>query len=193
MQIPLKIVFEDGLDSSEALVTRIQKEAEKLERFSDRITACRVVILGRSGRRRHGDLYGVRIHVVMPGHDDIVIDRNPPADHTHEDTYVAIRDAFDAARRRLHDHASRFAGRVKTHEPPPHGRVARLEPVDGFGVIDTSDGREVYFHRNAVLGGAFDRLQVGAEVWFAEEEGEKGPQASSVHLAGDSRHFVGPA
>lgn len=191
MQIPLKIAFEGGLASSEALITRIEKEAEKLEQFSDRITACRVVMKGRSGRQRQGDLYSVKIHIVAPGREDVVVDRNPPANHAHEDAYVAIRDAFKAARRRLQDHERRFAGEVKAHAPPPHGRVGRLEPIEGYGVIQTSDGREVYFHRNAVTGGGFERLKVGAEVWFSEEEGEKGPQASTVHLVGKSRHFVG--
>lgn len=193
MQIPLKIAFEGGLEASDALTARIEKEAEKLEKFSDRITTCRVTVEGRSGRRRHGDLFGVRIQIVMPGRDEVVIDRNPPADHAHEDAYVAIRDAFSAARRRLQDHARRFAGQVKTHEAPPHGQVIRLEPVDGYGVIGTADGREVYFHRNAVLDGDFDRLKVGTEVRFAEEEGEKGPKATTVHVLGRSRHFTEPA
>ena len=190
MQIPLKIAFEGGLESSDALTGRIEREAAKLERFCDRITTCRVAVKGRSGRRRQGDLYGVRIQIVMPGHDDIVIDRSPVADHAHEDPYVAIRDAFNAARRRLQDHQRRFAGKVKQHEAPPHGWIGQISQEDGFGFIETSDGREIYFHRNAVVGDAFERLKVGAEVRFAEEDGEKGPQASTVHLLGRSHHIV---
>jgi cold shock CspA family protein len=120
-----------------------------------------------------------------------VVDRNPSADHAHEDPYVAVRDAFNAARRRLQDHQRRFEGRVKSHEAPPHGRVAQLFPEMDYGLIETADGREVYFHRNAVLNDGFDRLTPGAEVRFAEEEGEKGPQASTVHLVGKS-HVVTP-
>jgi len=189
MQIPLKIAFEGGLKSSEGLVRRIEQEAEKLERFSDRITACRVAVVGRAGRHRQGELYGVRRQIVVPGRGEVVVDRNPPADHAHEDAYVAIRDAFNAARRRLQDHARRQSGSVKAHEAPPHGVVLRLSP-EGFGFIQASDGREVYFHRNAVLDAGFDRMKVGTRVWFFEEEGEDGPQASSVHLSGKSHHFV---
>ena len=54
----------------------------------------------------------------------------------------------------------------------------------GFGFLKTSDGREVYFHRNSVLNDAFPRLKVGTRVTFAEEEGDKGPQASTVRLEG---------
>ncbi len=191
MQIPLKIAFEGGLTATDAMTARIEREARRLERFSDRITSCRVAVIGRSGRHRQGDLYEVRIQLVMPGRDDVMIDRNPGADHAHEDVYVAIRDAFGAARRRLQDHERKAAGRVKLHEAPPHGRVTQVHLEEGYGFIEASDGREIYFHRNAVLNDGFDRLEPGQEVRFAEEQGEKGPQASTVHLVGKS-HVVAP-
>lgn len=183
MQIPLQITFEGGLETSEALRQRIEREAEKLERFHDRITSCRVAIIGRSHRQRHGGLYAVRLQITAPGESDVMIDRNPPEDHAHEDAFVAVRDAFTAARRRLQDRHRRQQGKVKVHTEPPHGRVTRLFPEEGYGFLETSDGREVYFHRNALVNGDFGRLAVGAEVRFAEAEGQKGPQASTVHLA----------
>jgi len=192
MQIPLKIAFEGGLEASDALRERIESEVSKLERFSDRITSCRVAVIGRSGHQHQGDLYQVHIQLVMPGRDDVMINHNPSADHAHEDAYLAIRDAFNSLRRRLQDHERRFAGRVKSHEAPPHGRVTQLFPEQDYGLIETSDGREIYFHRNTVIdGGGFDQLKPGTEVRFAEEEGEKGPQASTVHPVGKS-HIVGP-
>ena len=184
MQIPLKIEFEGGLTASEALRTRIEREAAKLERFSDRITGCRVAVIGRSGHHQHGELFQVRLQITMPGRAEIIVDRNPSADHAHEDPYVAVRDAFNAARRRLQDHSKRFQGRVKSHEAPPHGKVARLFPEQGYGFIESSDGRDIYFHRNAVLNDGFTGLKLGTEVTFAETLGEKGPQASTVHLLG---------
>jgi cold shock CspA family protein len=112
-----------------------------------------------------------------------MVDRNPPADHAHEDAFVAVRDAFAAARRQLQDRHRKDQGVVKTHEPQPEGRVVRIFPDEGYGFIESADGREIYFHRNAVLNGGFDHLKSGAEVRFAESEGEKGPQASTVHIA----------
>lgn len=184
MQIPLQITFEGGLESSEALRHRIEREAEKLERFHDRITSCRVAIIGRGHRRRQGDLYAVRLQITAPGEADVMIDRNPPADHAHEDAFVTVRDAFAAARRRLQDRRRKLQGQVKVHEEPPIGHVTRLLADDGYGFLESADGREIYFHRNAVLNGGFDRLAVGDEVRFVESEGEKGPQASTVHLSG---------
>jgi len=182
MQIPLQITFEGGLEGSESLRARIEREAAKLERFHDRITSCRVAVIGRAGRRRHGDLYAVRLQITGPGAADVVVDRNPPADHAHEDAFVAIRDAFNAARRRLQDRRRRMAGQVKAREEVPVGKVIRLFRDEGYGFIETADGREVYFHRNALVNGDFDRLGQGDQVRFYEREGEKGPQASTVHL-----------
>lgn len=184
MQIPLQIDFEGGLEASDALRARIEHEVDKLERLQNRIIGCRVAMIGRSGRRRHGDLYSVRLQISVPGARDVVVDRNPNADHAHEDPYVAIRDAFDAARRRLQDRQRRQSGKVKLHEPAPQGRVERIFPDQGYGFITASDGREIYFHRNAVVNDGFRRMKVGTAVRFAEEDGEKGAQASTVHLAG---------
>ena len=50
--------------------------------------------------------------------------------------------------------------------------------------IETADGCEIYFHRNAVLDGAYRRLRGGSEVRFVEVEGAKGSQASTVRLIG---------
>lgn len=191
MQVPIRISFEGGLEPSDALRARIEREAKKLERFSDRITACRVAVIGRSGRRRHGDLYRVNIRLTLPGRDDIVVDQNPDEDHAHEDAYVAVRDAFEAVRRRLQDHERRFDGRVKSRAAPPHGRVARLFPEEGYGFIESSDGLEVYFHRNAVVNDGFGRLKPGAEVRFVESWGDTGAQASTVQPLGKT-HILQP-
>jgi cold shock CspA family protein len=79
----------------------------------------------------------------------------------------------------------RQRGAVKVHETPPLGRVAKL--FSDYGFVETADGREIYFHRNAVLHDGFDHLAVGAEVEIVEEQGEQGPQASTVRLAGKQR------
>lgn len=186
MSIPLQITFEGGLQSSDALRSRIEREAEKLERFHDRIVGCRVAVIGRGRRRHHGDLYAVRLQISTPGPGEIVVDRNPPKDHAHEDAFVTVRDAFNAARRRLQDHHRRWQGQVKVHEAPPQGRVVRIFEDKGYGFIESDDGREIYFHRNAVVNDGFDRLATGDLVRFVETEGEKGAQASTVHRLGAS-------
>ncbi len=180
MQVPLQITFR-GMEPSEALEAAIRKRAEKLERFYDHIISCRVAVERRHRHHHKGNLYHVRVDVTVP-HGEIVASRDPGKDHSHEDAYVAIRDAFDAVRRQLEDYARRQRGEVKVHEGPPQGRIAELEPERGTGWIETPDGREVFFHRNALLNATYDELRVGMPVRFSEQEGSDGPRATAVRV-----------
>ena len=101
---------------------------------------------------------------------------------------VAIREAFDTASRQIEDIARDMRGQVKEHTAESPGRVAKLLVAEECGFIETADGREIYFHRNAVLG-AYGRLRGGSEVRFVEVEGAKGAQASPVRLIG-KHHLV---
>ncbi len=180
MRLPLQISFRN-MHHSEVVERAIVERAERFERFSDQIMGCRVVVETRH-HRHQGNLYHVRIDLTLPGHE-IVVGREPALHHAYEDVYVAVRDAFDAAGRRLEDYVRRRNHRVKVHESPPHGHIARLDYGKGHGFIETPDGREIYFHQNAVLNGDFASLAVGAAVIFAEEQGEDGPQASTVRVS----------
>ena len=190
MQIPLQITFRN-IEPSPAVEADIRKKAAHLERFAPRITSCRVVIEARHRTHHQGTLYNCAIDIGAPG-GEIAVGHVGPKDHAHEDVYVAIRDAFDAAGRRLEDHVRRTRASVKAHEPPVHGKVARLFPEEGFGFIELSDGQEVYFHRNSVHDGLFAKLSVGQEVRLSidEKESDKGSQASTVIPIG-KHHIVG--
>lgn len=182
MQVPLEIRFHN-LDRSDAIEAAVRERAGKLERFAADIVSCRVTIEAPHKHRRQGKLYGVKVDLRLPG-GEIVASREPDAHHAHEDVYVALRDAFDAARRQLQDYVRVRQAKVKTHEAPPEGTIAALSPEEDYGLIAAGDGREIYFHRNSVVDAEFDRLQTGQRVRFSEEAGDEGPQASTVHLIG---------
>jgi cold shock CspA family protein len=186
MQASLQIAFH-GLECSEATRELIEEKVAWLEQFYGRLTGCRVVVDAPHRHHRNGNLYHVRIDFTLPG-GQIVVNREPAQRTEYRDLNVAIRDAFDAARRLLEEHVRRHRHEVKSHELPPHAQVSQLFADEGYGFILTSDGREVYFHRHAVLNDGFDQLQVGAEVTFVEEAGDKGPQASTVRLVGRHNH-----
>ncbi len=182
MDSPLQITFR-GVSPSEAIETKVRERAARLERHYDHIIGCRVVIEATHHRQHQGTIYNVRIDLTVPG-GELVVNRESAENHAHEDLYVAIRDAFDAARRRLEDHGRRQRGAVKVHEARPLGEVCRLFAKEAYGFIKTPDGRELYFHRNSVLDDGFDQLAIGSGVEFAEELGEQGPQASTVRIRG---------
>lgn len=191
-----------NVPESDALRQLVSSEAAKLERFFDRITRCRVLVEKPHRHHLRGAPYQVHIELDVPG--EVIVVGSTPSEHTalergevervrkseeldavHKYASVALQDAFRRAGRRLQDYARREAGAVKIHESSPIGTVATLN--DDFGFLRTTDEREVYFHRNSVLNDAFDHLRVGSTVRFVEEEGAKGPQASTVRLV----HNVG--
>ena len=107
MQIEPVINFR-GMDSSEAVTAKIRERLDKLERFHDRILTCHVVVEAPHRHKHKCMIYVVRIVLSVPG-GEIVVNREPGADHAHEDVYVAIRDAFDALRRQLEDYARKHS------------------------------------------------------------------------------------
>lgn len=110
MQIPMQITIRD-IEHSEALETHIREKAKKLDEFFDHIMSCRVVVEMPHKHHHQGKQYNVRIDIGVPG-NEIVVNR----DHS-DDIYVALRDAFDAAKRQLEDYVRKVRGDVKTHEP----------------------------------------------------------------------------
>jgi ribosomal subunit interface protein len=176
------------MERSDAVEAKIREKAAKLEQYYDKIMSCRVMVEAPHGHKHQGTLYQVRIELGVPDGELVVSHEHHHKDHSHEDAYVAIRDAFDAMKRQLEDYARVRRGKVKQHEVAPGGHVVSLHPEDSYGKIGTPDGRVIYFHRNSVLKNAFDKLEVGSEVRFTEEAGEQGPQASSVTPVG--KHHV---
>ncbi|HLN27407.1 MAG TPA: HPF/RaiA family ribosome-associated protein [Gemmataceae bacterium] len=187
MQLPLQISFRH-MERSEEIEALVREKAAHLDTFADHIMSCRVVVEPAGKHHLHGNLYEVRIDIMVPD-EEIAVTREPSQHTECRDIHVALRDAFDSARRKLEDYVRRRRGTVKALETAPHARVSKLFPDEGYGFLETPDGREVYFHRHSVLHEGFDRLQIGTEVTFVEEEGKKGPQASTVRPVGRHHHL----
>jgi len=105
------------METSAAVEANIQEKVEKLEKFSKHMTACRVSVESSSKHNHQGNLFHIVIDIDVPD-AEIVVSREPAKKHAHEDVYVAIRDAFDSARRQLEDYERRRRGKVKHHSLP---------------------------------------------------------------------------
>jgi cold shock CspA family protein len=193
------------MHASAAVAARLQEEADKLERYFDRITSCRVIVEARHRHHRRGDPFHIRIELGVPG-KELVVTHEPTlkqevqgewhkhleVEGPHKDVYVAIRDAFRAMRRQLKDYVhSSLRHDVKTHHTAPHAKVSKLFPKEGYGFIETPDGREIYFHKNSVLNSGLDHLEIGDDVIFSEEPGDKGPRVTSIRLARKHHPWMG--
>lgn len=113
MQLPLQVTFRN-MSPSEQLEAYIRERAAKLDEFYDKIMSCRVMVELHHQHHHKGNLYHVRVDLTVP-QNEIVANRKADEHHAHEDAYVAVRDAFDAAERQLEDYARRQRGEVKTH------------------------------------------------------------------------------
>ncbi len=185
MAIPLRIAFHD-VPHSDALEARIRGEATRLDRLFGDILSCHVAVEMPHRRHRQGTLFHLRIDLSLPGRK-LVVNKEPGDRNAHEDPYVMVRDAFDAIERQIKQYRGITRRDVKRHVSLPRGQVVRIFSDQGYGFLESDDGQEYYFHRNSVLNDGFDRLRVGMEVRFAEEVGEKGPQASTVEIAERSK------
>jgi len=174
MIIPLQITGH-GIELSDDVRAEITEKANKLDRFYDRIMRCKVVVEEPKRHPHEGKLYSVHIIITVPGRE-IVTKRE-----VNEDLVVAIRDSFQVAQRKLDDFSREQRGYVKNHEPKQlRGSIGVLFPDQEYGFIVSPEGYDVYFHANSVANKDFKKLDVGMEVSFAEEMGDKGPHASSV-------------
>ena len=197
MLLPVQVTFRN-IDDPAGLDDYVREEAGKLERHYHRISSCRVMV-ERPQKAASAKLYHVRIDLGVPN-AELVVKHDPSLHATLEDAKEqkvkreaasmlahkspkrAIHEAFQEMARRLRDYARRQGGVVKTSETMPEGAITQIFPDEGYGFLETEEGRSVYFNQASVLNGHFPRLRIGSRVAFDEEPGEKGPQASTVRV-----------
>jgi len=198
MKSQMQITFRN-MKRSKEVEAWITDEVAKLETFYNQLMRCRVAVEVPHRHHKRGWPYHIRVDLTVPG-GEIVVKREPSLNARarqlgereskkqtevhipHKKLRQAIDDAFKAAGRRLQDYARRQRGDIKSLSLLPEARVSKILPQEGYGFLTSDDGREIYFHKNSVLGRAFPRLKVGTIVRFVEEAGEKGPQASTVRI-----------
>jgi ribosome-associated translation inhibitor RaiA len=193
LQKPLHITFK-GAERSYAFESLIRQRVDALERLHPRITGCRVVVeIPHRGADSVKVPVGVAVEVDVPGHNmifgkDIQERHKAKADHT-----APLNNAFEAVERQLGKISDmQIANAKSTEAAPQSGMVVRLFAEQGYGFVEIDNSperyfdnpRELYFTRNAVIGGDFDELEVGmvVQVTRATDEGPLGPQASTVRL-----------
>jgi cold shock CspA family protein/ribosome-associated translation inhibitor RaiA len=190
MDVPLELAFHN-LDTSPALEQLVRERAERMQRRFARVNSCRVVVEPAAKMPSGKILYRCRIETRVPDRE-LVVSNAPGDQRDHFTAAAAVRDAFDAMERQLEQHSQKVRGDTKTHAAPLQGKVLRLFPEYGF--IATNDGREIYFHRNAVLEGRFEDLEVGTPVDLSivHDESPMGPQATTVRPLGPMRFVPEP-
>ncbi len=178
MRLPIDISYR-GVEKTDEVDNLIRTKAARLDRFCDHISRCDVAVERPNHAQQSGNPFRVRVDVTVPPGHELVVEEKQAEHEMHEPLTKIINDAFKTLERQLKDLVERQRHEVKTHAEP---RALVTKLFAEYGFITDGSGVDIYFHRNAVLGSAFEALKIGAEVRFDLSHGEMGPQASSVHV-----------
>ncbi|MGB7948879.1 MAG: HPF/RaiA family ribosome-associated protein [Candidatus Binatia bacterium] len=182
MQTPLEVTFRK-VRKDPRIEALIRKQVTKLEKVCPRMISCRVSVEKPQEHQRSGSPFRVRLKIMVPPEHELAAIRNAGEGDLHEPLATVVRRAFQAARQQLQKLAAKQRRETKSRTMQEVGGfVVRIFPDQGYGFIRNLEGREIYFHRNAVLGDEFDNLKIGAGVRWTEHEGDEGSQASSVRV-----------
>lgn len=114
-----------GIEKSDALEARVREKFAKLHKHFDRITSCRVVLEAPNRNNAKAKLFQVKIEVAVPGQKPIIINHEREGGSPQDDLGLALRDAFDAATRRLDDLAAKLNERARSESTRrrPNGKA----------------------------------------------------------------------
>ena len=194
MNVPLEITYR-GTEKTPEIDDFIRSKAKKLDKMCDHITSCRIAIEQPQRHQSQGNPYRVRIQLRVPPGHELVVKKETSRGDLHDPLSKVVSQAFDSVSRQLRELMEKQQGDVKRHEDhQTMGVVVSLFHDESYGFLKALDtGKEVYFHRNSVIEDDFDRLEIGTGVRFAEEAGEKGPQASTVAIVDKPGHRTDPS
>jgi len=189
MQIAPEISFHN-CESSATIEDAIRDHIGRLERIYGHMTTCRVRVDQRNQNQSDTIPPVVRIEISVPGHKDIVVAHEPghlQRKYQAPELRNAVNEAFRIAERQLSKFKDKRADHGTAdmrHEAAQEfrGQIAELTPGEDFGFLMTKEGALLYFHRNSMLTGDFDRLHRGDEVSYVEAMGDNGPTASKVRV-----------
>jgi cold shock CspA family protein len=182
MDVPVEIAWRD-VPKTDVVEDEIHAGIEKLEDVCDHVTSCRVAIERPHAHPDSGNPYRIRVLARIPPGHELVATKDETDELTKGGLAALVRDAFDVLSRQARDLSAQQRGEVKHHpEQAPNAIVARMHAEEDYGFAKTLDGRDVYFHRNSVLSGDFERLAVGTAVRLEFEPGREGLQATSLRV-----------
>lgn len=168
-----------NLDIRKVWQDKIENEKEKLSRHHPGLVHnLRVTIEGTAHHKEGG--YELIVVASVPN-DTVVVKRKG------EKVRVLLGDAFDTLGLQLKELQRKRRQTVKVQEGAivsgGEGVIKKVFPFEYYGFIATPDGREIYFHENALKDIDIADINEGDAVKFGESEGDKGPSASWVKIA----------
>lgn len=156
---------------------KIDEEKERLDRHHPGLVhTLRVTVTGTKHHKEGG--FELQLVASVPN-DTVVVKRKGEA------VLVILVDAFDTLGNQLKELQRKRRQTSKVPEvalgaTTVEGVIKKLVPYESYGFLTTPDGKEFYFHENALKDVKMDQLTEGDCVKFGEGEGDKGPCAAWV-------------
>lgn len=160
----------------------IMAQLAKIQQRFGRLTSFRITVRAPELHHKKGENFSVRVRAALPGRPEIDVGRTNGKDGRQSDLTFALNDAFRRMKRQLQRQSILLAPSAHGHHGSSEGRILSLDHERGCGFLGADDGSEIYFHAHSLLGDRFEDLLVGDRVAYHEEQGEQGPQASTVRL-----------
>lgn len=156
--------------------TEIEERMAALDENNGDIVHGRVTLTKNRHHKKASSVAEALIVVTLPGRHTFTSRKE---NKTFEE---AIRAAFAAVEIEVQKYRDKRASKEVRPVPVPlRGVISKLFRDEGYGFILQEGGGEIYFHRNALHGLPFEEIEDGTEVAFNVEDGEKGPQATTVN------------
>jgi len=102
-----------GIEKSDAVEQRVRDKVAKLQSHFERMTSCRVGIEATQRTPQKPKVYQIKIEIGMPRRKAIVVTHDRIGSHANEELGLAIRDAFEVARRKVDAMAAKIGQRGK--------------------------------------------------------------------------------
>lgn len=112
MSMPIEVHFH-GLEKSVAIEERVREKVGKLAKHFDRMTHCRVVVEAPHRNPARPKVFQIKIEIGVPGRSPIVVKHEREGSDATEELGLALRDAFEAALRKVDDVSTQITQRTK--------------------------------------------------------------------------------
>ena len=112
MDTPVEVHFH-GIDKSEAIEQRVRDKVAKLGRHFSRMTSCRVVLDAPHRSPQKPKVFLIKIEIGVPSRRPIIVSHEREGSHASEELLLALRDAFEAALRKVDGMATKISARPR--------------------------------------------------------------------------------
>ncbi|MDX1803824.1 MAG: HPF/RaiA family ribosome-associated protein [Alcanivorax sp.] len=171
----------NNMEPSQDIDEMIRECHEELAQRYSSIIHCRITVDSRSQYQLCMHQYRVLVYLTLAS-GRVISSREYHARHRDKSPQIAARKSFAQIERQLIEMKKSQASFTRQDSPAHHGYVARLFPSMDYGIIESTDGRSIYFQRDHVSHQSFDYLNEGDEVLFVERPDASRGQAMNVHI-----------